>query len=154
MAHSILNAIVDPIVVESKFPEEWDFETLSKNLQKISDKYRGKLQYTTEELNGMTEESLRQSVCDEFDEIYAEKKLKSAAKQMREVERMILLRVVDNLWMDHIDAMDQLKTGIGLRALGQQDPAAAYAKEGFDMFGADDQCDSGRHRQILLQRNC
>ena len=67
MAHSILNAIVDPIVVESKFPEEWDFETLSKNLQKISDKYRGKLQYTTEELNGMTEESLRQSVCDEFD---------------------------------------------------------------------------------------
>ena len=50
------------------------------------------------------------------------------------MERMILLRVVDNLWMDHIDAMDQLKSGIGLRALGQQDPAAAYAKEGFDMF--------------------
>ena len=134
MAHSILNAIVDPIVVESKFPEEWDFETLSKNLQKISDKYRGKLQYTTEELNGMTEESLRQSVCDEFDEIYAEKEAEIGSEQMREVERMILLRVVDNLWMDHIDAMDQLKSGIGLRALGQQDPAAAYAKEGFDMF--------------------
>ena len=134
IAHSILNAIVDPIVVESKFPEEWDFETLSKNLQKISDKYRGKLQYTTEELNGMTEESLRQSVCDEFDEIYAEKEAEIGSEQMREVERMILLRVVDNLWMDHIDAMDQLKSGIGLRALGQQDPAAAYAKEGFDMF--------------------
>ena len=55
---------------------------------------------------------------------------------MREVERMILLRVVDNLWMDHIDAMDQLREGIGLRALGQQDPVAAYAKEGFDMFDA------------------
>ena len=134
MAHSILNAIVDPIVVESKFPEEWDFETLSKNLQKISDKYRGKLQYTTEELNGMTEEALRQSVGDEFDEIYAEKEAEIGSEQMREVERMILLRVVDNLWMDHIDAMDQLKSGIGLRALGQQDPAAAYAKEGFDMF--------------------
>jgi len=50
------------------------------------------------------------------------------------LERMILLRVVDNKWMDHIDAMDQLKSGIGLRALGQQDPAAAYANEGFDMF--------------------
>jgi len=47
---------------------------------------------------------------------------------------MILIRVVDNKWMDHIDAMDQLKSGIGLRALGQQDPAAAYANEGFDMF--------------------
>ena len=47
---------------------------------------------------------------------------------MREVERMILLRVVDNLWMDHIDAMDQLKSGIGLRALGQQDPAATQKK--------------------------
>ena len=53
---------------------------------------------------------------------------------MREIERMILLRVVDNKWMDHIDAMDQLKTGIGLRAMGQIDPAQAYAQEGFDMF--------------------
>jgi len=41
---------------------------------------------------------------------------------------------IDGKWMDHIDAMDQLKTGIGLRGIGQQDPAAAYAKEGFDMF--------------------
>lgn len=53
---------------------------------------------------------------------------------MRDLERMILIRVVDNKWMDHIDAMDQLKTGIGLRGLGQQDPAMAYAAEGFDMF--------------------
>ena len=53
---------------------------------------------------------------------------------MREVERMILLRVVDNRWMDHIDAMDQLKDGIGLRGIGQQDPAVAYAQEGFAMF--------------------
>jgi preprotein translocase subunit SecA len=53
---------------------------------------------------------------------------------MRDLERMILLRVVDTKWMDHIDAMDQLRHGIGLRALGQQDPAKAYAAEGFDMF--------------------
>ena len=49
---------------------------------------------------------------------------------------MILLRVVDNHWMDHIDAMDELKQGIGLRALGQVNPANAYAAEGFDMFEA------------------
>ena len=53
---------------------------------------------------------------------------------MRVVERMIMLRVVDNRWMDHIDAMEQLKNGIGLRGYGQQDPAVAYAKEGFGMF--------------------
>lgn len=134
MAHTILGSIVEPVVVESKFPEEWDFATLNKNLQKISDKFRGKTEFTTDELNAMTEESLKQSVFDEFDQIYADKEQEIGIEQMREVERMILLRVVDNLWMDHIDAMDQLKSGIGLRALGQQDPAAAYSKEGFDMF--------------------
>ncbi|WP_424960090.1 preprotein translocase subunit SecA [Ihubacter sp. mB4P-1] len=134
MAHTIINAIIDPIVVDSKYPEEWDFTTLTKNLRKITDRYRGKTSYSTEELNGMSEESLREDICAEFDRLYEDKEREVGSEQMREVERMILLRVVDNLWMDHIDAMDQLKSGIGLRALGQQDPAAAYAKEGFDMF--------------------
>ena len=53
---------------------------------------------------------------------------------MREVERVILLQAVDNHWIDHIDAMDQLRQGIGLRAVGQQDPVIAYKMEGFDMF--------------------
>jgi preprotein translocase subunit SecA len=66
--------------------------------------------------------------------LYQEKEQEIGEERMRELERMILIRVVDNKWMDHIDAMDQLKSGIGLRALGQQDPAAAYANEGFDMF--------------------
>jgi len=134
MTHGIVNAIIDSIVADSKYPEEWDFETLVKNLRRITGKYVGKTSYTTDELNAMTESSLREAVLDEFDAIYAAKEAEIGAEQMREVERMILLRVVDNLWMDHIDAMDQLKSGIGLRAIGQQDPAAAYAKEGFDMF--------------------
>ncbi len=65
---------------------------------------------------------------------YAAKDEEIGAEQMREIERVLLLRIVDTKWMDHIDAMDQLKTGIGLRSLGQQDPAQAYANEGFDMF--------------------
>jgi len=134
MTHGIVNAIIDSIVADSKYPEEWDFETLVKNLKRITGKYVGKTSYTTDELNVMTENSLREAVLAEFDAIYAAKEAEIGAEQMREVERMILLRVVDNLWMDHIDAMDQLKSGIGLRAIGQQDPAAAYAKEGFDMF--------------------
>lgn len=134
MADTILNAIIDPIVVDSKFPEEWDFETLNRNLRKITNRYEGKTSYTTQQLNAMTQDSLREEVLADFHKLYEEKEQEIGMEQMREVERMILLRVVDNLWMDHIDAMDQLKSGIGLRALGQQDPAAAYAKEGFDMF--------------------
>ena len=81
---------------------------------------------------------MREAVISEFESLYEAKETEVGREQMREVERMILLRVVDNLWMDHIDAMDQLKTGIGLRALGQQDPAAAYAKRGFRYVRADD----------------
>ena len=55
---------------------------------------------------------------------------------MRELERVIMLRVVDEYWMDHIDAMDDLKQGIGLRAYGQHDPVIAYKEEGYEMFTA------------------
>jgi len=65
---------------------------------------------------------------------YQAKENEIGADRLREVERVLLLRIVDSKWMDHIDAMDQLKTGIGLRGIGNQDPAQAYANEGFDMF--------------------
>jgi len=65
---------------------------------------------------------------------YHEKESIIGEENMREVERMILLQVVDSKWMDHIDAMDQLKQGIGLRAIGQDNPVRAYQIEGFDMF--------------------
>ena len=65
---------------------------------------------------------------------YEEKEKEIGAERLREIERMLLLKIVDTKWMDHIDAMDQLKTGIGLRSIGQVDPAQAYANEGFDMF--------------------
>ena len=64
------------------------------------------------------------------------KEAEVGSARMRDNEKMILLRVVDNRWMDHIDAMDELKQGIGLRSLGQVNPVNAYASEGFDMFEA------------------
>ena len=67
-------------------------------------------------------------------EKYAEKEEDFSDEKFREVERVVLLQVVDQKWMDHIDAMDQLRKGIGLRAVGQVDPVRAYAQEGFDMF--------------------
>lgn len=66
--------------------------------------------------------------------IYSGKEERIGSDRMREVERVILLQSVDNHWIDHIDAMDQLRQGIGLRAIGQQDPVIAYTDEGFNMF--------------------
>ncbi|WP_307495238.1 preprotein translocase subunit SecA [Peptoniphilus koenoeneniae] len=67
-------------------------------------------------------------------EKYKEKENEFGEEKFREIERVVLLQVVDQKWMDHIDAMDQLRQGIGLRAVGQVDPVRAYAQEGFDMF--------------------
>ncbi len=67
-------------------------------------------------------------------DMYAQREREFGAEQMREIERIILLRVVDEYWMDNIDAMDDLKQGIRLRAYGQTDPVVAYKREGFAMF--------------------
>lgn len=134
MMEDLVSNTVEPIVLESKYPEEWDFETLNRNLRRIIKSYEGRTEYETDELAVMTGDSLKAEILDEFEKLYEEKEREIGEERMREVERMILLRVVDNLWMDQIDAMDQLKEGIGLRALGQQDPVAAYAQEGFEMF--------------------
>ena len=135
MMRSIVQNIVEPYTLESKYPEEWDFEGMNKKLRRITPKYKGNDDPDTDYLAGLTAEKLIDDICDDFEKIYEEKE-KEIGEPMREIERTILLRVVDNLWMDQIDAMDQLKEGIGLRAIGQQDPVAAYAKEGFEMFDA------------------
>lgn len=134
MLYELVDGIVDPVTMESKYPEEWDLEFVNEALNQITTKYDGRLKYTEQEIQNLDPETLKDDIKSVFDELYKEKEEEIGKEQMREVERMILLRVVDNRWMDHIDAMEQLKNGIGLRALGQQDPAVAYAKEGFDMF--------------------
>jgi len=133
MTEELVMMDVDPIIVESKYPEEWDFETLNKNLKKVCGRFKG-LKYSDEELRDLDEGFLKEDVMDAFRALYADKEKEIGEERMRELERMILIRVVDNKWMDHIDAMDQLKNGIGLRGLGGQDPAGAYAEEGFQMF--------------------
>ena len=134
MTHDLIDSVIDPITMESKYPEEWDFETMNKGLRRIVRSFRGKDEYSTDELVRMDADSLKEDVYQQFEAMYQAKEAEIGLEPMREVERMILLRVVDNLWMDQIDAMDQLKDGIGLRGIGQQDPVAAYAQEGFDMF--------------------
>lgn len=133
MAEGLAGEEVDYCVNSSKFAEEWDLDELNKKLARLCSNLRP-LAYTEEEKGDLTEDQLRSDVSARLEEAYAAKEEEIGAERMRELERMVLLRVVDSKWMDHIDAMDQLKAGINLRALGQQDPATAYANEGFDMF--------------------
>ncbi len=125
--------LADFCAATSKYAEEWDFDDLNRKLKAVS-LSMPELRYTEEQLRALDKEILALDIMDLFETAYQAKEEEIGADRMRELERMILLRIVDNKWMDHIDAMDQLKTGIGLRSLGQQDPAAAYANEGFDMF--------------------
>ena len=67
-------------------------------------------------------------------ELYKQKEIEIGSENLRELERLVMLKVVDQKWMDHIDSMEELKTGIGLRAYGQKDPIVQYRLEGFDMF--------------------
>ena len=81
------------------------------------------------DINAVTEELEKQAHAK-----YEEKEQDIGSEQMRELERVVLLKVVDEKWMNHIDSMDELKNGIGLRAYGQQDPVVKYRMEGMDMF--------------------
>ena len=86
------------------------------------------------DFSSMTSSEALEATYDRLLNLYTEKEEFIGSERMREVERVILLQSVDNHWIDHIDAMDQLRQGIGLRAIGQIDPVIAYKMEGFDMF--------------------
>lgn len=135
MMTDLVKNTVASVTVASKFAEEWDLQLLNENLKRITGSFEG-VSYSDEEKLELTEEKLEEDVLEIFRGLYEKKEEEIGSERMREVEKMILLRVVDNHWMEHIDAMDDLKQGIGLRALGQINPANAYAAEGFDMFEA------------------
>ena len=87
-----------------------------------------------EDLSKLSNEEIKEKFVEIGKGIYAQKEEEFTSEQMREIERVVLLRVVDTKWMDHIDDMEHLKRGIGLRAYRQQDPAQAYSFEGSEMF--------------------
>ncbi len=97
---------------------------------------KGTLSARKEQLIGKSAAQVADTVCEIARNTYAAKEAAYTPAVMRELERVVMLRVVDEYWMDNIDAMDDLKQGIGLRAYGQHDPVIAYKEEGFQMFEA------------------
>ncbi len=131
---AMIRDIVDEAVAtfcQSADPQEWEMEGFMNYLASI---YlpRGVLKIVN--LSDFNQESFADYVYEESIKLYQAKEDEVGAENFREVERVILLRVVDSKWMDHIDAMDQLRQGIGLRSYGQQNPVRAYEQEGFEMF--------------------
>ena len=96
----------------------------------------GDLNYTQKELNGMEKEDIEEILNEKMDNLFQKREEELGEELMREVERVMLLRTVDEHWMEHIDNMDELRDGMGLRAYGQHDPVVEYRNEGYDMFNS------------------
>ena len=112
-------------------PENWEMTALLNYLNGLGVPVT---QLHFENLNSYTQENLIEYITQATLAKYADKEATFGPETMREVERVILLRVIDQKWMDHIDAMDQMRKEIGVRAMGQEDPVRAYTNEGFDMY--------------------
>ena len=135
MITDVVEKCVLSIIGDESSPEEWDIAELNNVLRPIVPIQ--KIVLTEEEEKHATKAELIQRLKEEAVKVYEAKEAEFPdADQIREVERIILLKVIDRKWMDHIDDMDQLRQGIGLQAYGQRDPVVEYKFAGFDMFDA------------------
>lgn len=133
MITDVVEQHVSSIVNDDVPAEEWDMRELNNALLPIVPMKKVKL--TEEQLKHMKRDELIQQLKEEAVKVYEAKEAEFPdADQIREVERIILLKVIDHKWMDHIDDMDQLRQNIGLQAYGQRDPVVEYKFAGFDMF--------------------
>ncbi|OON86580.1 preprotein translocase subunit SecA [Oribacterium sp. C9] len=129
----IIENYVDANVAEDSTAKDWDLSGLNDTLMTIIP--LPKLKLTEEQYNSMTKNEFKQLLKEEAIKLYEQKEAEFAnPEQIREIERVILLRVIDQKWMNHIDDMDLMRDGIGLQAYGQKDPLVEYKIQGFAMF--------------------
>ena len=133
MLEGTVDHIVSAYCNETPHPDFWDWEAIKAHAESIF-LPKGALDIPKNELEDLTKEDLREKLLDIAVKAYEAKEAEHGQELMRELERIVLLRVVDEKWMDHIDAMDQLRSGVGMRAYGQRDPVIEYKFEGFEMF--------------------
>ena len=133
MIDSVVANAVHGVLGEKKYVEAEDVANIKRQFLGIFLKPED-LTFTDEQLNDLTCESLANEVSDIAHQVYAAKEEELTPRIMRELERVVLLRNVDEKWMDHIDAMSELRNGIRLRAYAQHDPVVEYKREGSDMY--------------------
>ena len=133
MINEIIESQVDMFAGDDQSPKDWDIAGLVQSLFEI---IPFKLKSKPEELAKYTKSEFKQKLKEEALKLYEAKEAEfPEPEHIRELERIVLLKVIDQKWMDHLDDMEQLKQGIGLMAYGQKDPAVEYKIQGFEMFG-------------------
>lgn len=133
MIEEVISNMVDTYCVEGVHPEEWDLKGL---IEYAEDIFLPRNSFRIDNVEEVTREELKQRLVEKALALYESREKELGSDTMREFERVITLKIVDKKWMDHIDAMDQLRQGIGLRAYGQRDPVMEYKFEGYEMFKA------------------
>lgn len=142
LKETVLKMIDDTIDIYTKIYLSEDSEDSVRDINGLHDYFNGWIidsdntDFTREKLQGLETEEVAQRLKAAAHKKYDEREAEFGETVMREVERVVLLRSVDTNWMDHIDAMDQLRQGIGLRGYGQHNPVVEYRNESYDMFAA------------------
>jgi preprotein translocase subunit SecA len=131
MINDVVARSVDIYAPEGVIPEEWDLEGLLTYADQLYLPGHG---LVPGDLEDMGREAIKEFLAEKSVAAYEAREAELGAGLLRELERMVLLRIVDEKWMDHLDAMDQLREGIGLRAYGQKDPLIEYKFESYQMF--------------------
>ena len=141
MADELVNEVLNDIASEKIYPEEWDIQALDEYMMRQFLIPIKKQEETLEigsslslPLENCDREKLHNAIMDSIQSCYAIKEEGIDPNMMRQLEKMIMLQVVDNLWKDHLLGMDHLKDGVGLRGYAQKNPLTEYKKEGFEMF--------------------
>lgn len=131
MINSHMERMLEMFCPPSEVPEEWNLDGL---LEQANATFLTEGKLTVKDLKGMEVEEIREKFQKVIEESYDEREAYIGSESMREFEKVVVLRSVDSKWLDHIDAMDQLRQGIHLRAYAQTDPLREYQFEGFEMF--------------------
>ena len=131
MIYDTVDGVVDRCISEDAESDEWDLGELNELLLPVIPIR----EITKDDVKGLRKDELKQKLKEAAVKLYEEKEAQfPAEEQIRELERVVLLRVIDEKWMNHIDDMDQLRQGIGLQAYGQRDPKVEYKMAAYDMF--------------------
>ena len=135
MARELVDGMVDLYCGDPNIHDNWNLDGLRSYFGGWV-LAEGDLNYTPDDLNRVEKEDIAEFIKEKLFKAYNLREVEVGDELMREIERVMLLRTVDEPWMDHIDNMDNLRDGINLRAYGQHDPVIEYRNEGYDMFNS------------------
>ena len=135
MISEYVNNCVDMYLLDEDIHDNWNLDGLRERLAGIVT-LENDFRFTTQELDEISKSDIADMLHKRAEEVYANREKELGKELLREIERVVLLKVVDTKWMAHIDDMDELKKGIGLLSYGQKNPVVEYRMEGFEMFDA------------------